>query len=129
MAAASCIAEAAEKLGVERSTVWRWIKSGKVPAPRGLIGTKPEGVSAEDWEAKTKQTELALLTLAMEAYRMARDQAVPHPVRLTAMGRYQSLVKQLHLEAKRMEVPEPPRVVQSPRRLTHDPRRILQAVK
>ncbi len=131
IAEASCIAEAAEKLGVTRVTVWRWIKAGKVPAPAGVIGTKPEGVSVADWASQAKRTESELLTLTLDAYQMARDQSLSHPVRLMAMGRYQSLVKQLHLEAgeKREAAPAPSRVALPTRRVTHDPRKILQAVK
>jgi len=146
VASSASIADAAARLGVERSTVWRWVKAGKVPPP-GTGPIDPEqlpalaiaagGQTPEEWAATVRDgheltgTEIALVGLAADALRVARDGQITESVRLLAMGRYQSLVKHLHLEqhGKKQAEPESSRVVLPTRRVTHDPRRILQAVK
>jgi hypothetical protein len=80
-------------------------------------------------------TASALLDLAVAAFILARDNPSAL-VRLSAMTRFQALVKQLRLdgaegEGKGGEQPEAPATTKNPptRRVTHDPRRLLQAVK
>lgn len=142
VAAASSMAEAAKQLGVERSTIWRWVKAGKVPPPGGsapapvaaavLRGEQtPEGWATDVRKVRTlTATEDALLELAIKALHLAVEHVHPM-VQLSAMTRFQALVKQLRLDGAEAEQPEaePERVKMPPRRVTHDPRKILQAVK
>jgi transposase-like protein len=107
VAAAPSLSAAARQLGVNRSSLHRWMANGKVPRPasrpRGTPATDA-GCSPEHWAVAVRQayeltaTEQRLVDLAVEALTMARDAAKPETVRLAAMGRYQRLVQQLNLE-------------------------------
>lgn len=111
MATARTVTAAATALGVDRGTVHRWIKAGKVPAPRGRKrGPAPSGdvaafpQSPEEWARWARETfvltgtEAALLDLAVLALQIAWDQTQKPEVRLSAAGRYQRLVQQLNFE-------------------------------
>ena len=103
MASASSLDAAAKTLGVNKSTVFRWVKSGKVPAP----GAKREpGIPAspQGWAAAVRAaydldaTEEALVELAEAALAMARDPALTPMARLAAMARFGQIVRQVDLE-------------------------------
>lgn len=144
--AAASIADAAAKLGVARSTVHRWVTSGKAPKPAGMRSEVAASVAdvlagarePSAWAEQVRQarpamdaTETALLELAADTLTLARGEGHPM-VRLAAMTRFQALVKQLRLDGgTAQESPaETSKPAAAPRRaVTHDPRRILSAVK
>ncbi len=136
----------ATRLDVNKSTVTRWMATGKLckskhesppPAPRRQ---KPI-----EWAAAVRKgydldaTDEQLVTLAEAALTVSRDLTVPPQIRLTAAGRFQALVRQLSLVARRADKKTPgetapPAAEESKknppvRRPTGDPRRFLQAVK
>ena len=140
-------AEACKRLGINRTTLERWIKAGKV-AP---IGAKERAASAasampssavspDDWAASVKReqpdltaTDLQLLELARLALLTARDPKERIENRHAAVTRFQALVKHMHLTVEPMTKPsEPPRptFVPRPARVAvGDPRKALMAVK
>lgn len=140
--AAPSLSAAAKVLGVDRSTLHRWMKAGKViPRTREhavVAGDLP--VNNASWaEAVRKtyhltETDRQLLALAEESLQTARTEERA-TTRLLAMGRFQALVKQLSLsDAKLIESPKDAglpaaRVLGIVRRPISDPRAALMAVK
>jgi hypothetical protein len=110
------LAEAARKLGLDRSTLFRWQRAGHLPESSGRLirrrqkraesgsAAAPTSRTPEAWahsvrsQYELSSTEDALVDLAAAAYGLSQDPTQPPAVRLTAMGRYQLLVKQLNLE-------------------------------
>jgi len=147
MNAALTQTEAAKRLGVNLSTIWRWIKAGKVTPPRhwhtaSAAGSAGEaaallpGQSPDEWASSVRAgrelsaTDHRLVDLATEALIVALDKKTHSSTRLQAMGRFQLLVRQLRLEAGPVadQVPTPTRAP-APRRTGTDPRALLMAVK
>ncbi len=64
------VAEAAEVLGVSRTTIWRWIESGRLPAYR--IGRKTIRIRRADLPS--------LLKPARETRRAASTETEPHAI-------------------------------------------------
>lgn len=138
--AAGQIASAAKQLGVERSTLYRWIKAGKLKAPAGThageIPPPGQDQSPEEWAAHVRETAaldgtgLALLSLAARALTMAQNEPKPE-TQLSAMARFQQLVRQLSLRTGApVEVgPSKTRPMTSDRPYRADPRALLMAVK
>jgi excisionase family DNA binding protein len=117
MASAKTVAAAARELGVDRSTVHRWIQAKKIPAPTGKAARLGKARTApgasvgrvqtpEEWAHGVEETyslsgtERQLLALAVLARTMADDAALAPAVRLQAAGRFAALVKQLNLETE-----------------------------
>jgi excisionase family DNA binding protein len=113
IAAARSIQDAARQLGVDRSTVHRWIASGKVSAPAAgrrtarqsaTTGTPGQRQTPESWARWVRRqylldaTEQTLVGLTVDALRLARDESARPEVRLAATARAQSLIRQLKLE-------------------------------
>jgi hypothetical protein len=128
MASARNVTAAAEAFGMDRVTVHRWIKAGKVPPPGGghrgrrraprftapPVVAPPPVVVAPDvvlpadpaaWAASLRQshdfadmTASAVLELGKDALTMARDTSLPPTVRLAATKTYLQIVRQLDLE-------------------------------
>lgn len=123
VAAAPSVSAAAATLGVDRSSVHRWVTSGKVPHPAGRPRRAPGAVRAstagqrgsskgvarrqsspDGWARDVRQaydlstTESCLVDLAAAALTLAHDSTVPAAVRLNASARFAALVKQLDLE-------------------------------
>jgi hypothetical protein len=114
MATSPTVTAAAKRLGVDRVTVHRWIKAGRIAAPSGRKrGPAPSGdvptslelpQSPEEWARWARETfvltgtELALVALAELALTIAWDKTQKSEVRLSAAGRYQRLVQQLDFE-------------------------------
>src|SRR5262245_59657280 len=105
------IAAAAAELGVNESTVRRWLAKGDVANPRRRVrrlrpgvGAARPGESPEAWGRRLRRayefsaTELQLVGLAVRALTIANDNTAPRHHQLAAMGRYQRLVEQLDLE-------------------------------
>ncbi len=118
VAAASSLTAAARYLGVNRSTLHRWIRAGKVAVPAAARPTKRTGLprgaagpgqTPEGWARAVRRaytltgTEQQLLVSATDALTIARDHAARAETRLAAMGRYQALVRQLNLEQEGSE--------------------------
>jgi hypothetical protein len=123
MASAASVTAAAKALGVDRSTVHRWIRAQKIPPPGGSrrrhvqqMGITAEGIGSknlpapEGWAASVRAayalstTEAALVTMADVALALAGDVALKPADRLSAMARFARLVQQLDLEVPGGEV-------------------------
>ena len=137
------MAEAARTLGVNRSTLHRWLESDpdlmKARDDRRAMTDEAskagEVLPPGDWERtiaatyNLDSTDRTLLDLARRALEIAHDDDSKASERLAAMGRFQRLVSQLKLEAPQASERDagrerPPR----PER-TNDPRDVIRAVK
>ena len=135
---------AAKQLGINRSTLTRWMQQGKITRPASLPARPDVSVvvppTAEGWKESVlaghvlSATEQTLVDVADGALRLAKHPETPAFTRLAAMGRFAALVRQLNLEAKRVgEVGGKPVLTNPARsamlRTSTDPRAILMAVK
>jgi transposase-like protein len=117
VASAKSISEAARDLDVDRSTIHRWIKDGKVKPPRArrrlagnggsTLNTGVESpISPADWAGAVRGTydlsesEQELVNLGMVALGMAKDVALKPEIRLAAAARFAALLRQLDLETE-----------------------------
>lgn len=106
------LSEASRTLGVDRSTLHRWMEADptlKAPITERVEATA-EATKAADvlapaqWAKRIESlyeltdTERVTLDLARRSLEMARDDFAKPSERLTAMGRFQLLVKDLNLE-------------------------------
>lgn len=140
--------EISKRLGVAKSTVTRWMASGKLSRPEvpgGPVITLRPGHSPAEWAMAVRgaydldATDDQLVTLAEAALGVSSDFTVAAHVRMAASGRFQAIVRQLALVArsvkaeqeKAADTPEPAQRQKNPviRRSSVDPRRILMAVK
>lgn len=141
VSSAPSLDEAARRLGVNRSTLTRWLQSGKVKRPQpkeGVAAGATAGQSPDEWAQRVRElgemdpTRSTLLDLAVEALRMSRDVECRPETRLSAMGRYQQLVRQLNIDAGQT-IPKPTTAPATTRpalaRSGGDPRAVLMAVK
>jgi len=145
--------EAAGRLGVNRSTLTRWLQTGKVKRPASFAQvelregkTPPPPPTATDWHAwapavrdayTLSPTDHQLVALAARALELAYATDSKPVVQLMSMARFAALVKQLNLQqaapaqANQPQAPAKQFVFQ-PRavsRSTADPRAILMAAK
>ena len=104
---------AARRLGVDRSTLHRWLVAGKVQRPPRREKRATEATPAaemtdqtpEQWAATLRadylfsSTEEVLVDLGAVTLRLSKDERLSPSERLAAVGRFQQLIKQLHLEA------------------------------
>lgn len=144
--------EIAERLGLNKSTVTRWIAAGKLPkrpesAPREVAVPLPiepappvlPNEPPERWAVLVRRTyalnatDDQLVTLAAAALTLARDPLTPSKVQLAAMARFQAIVKQLALLPPREleatpPAPAPPAPAPEPRPARTDPRGTLLAI-
>src|SRR5262245_41228823 len=115
-------AEIARRLDVNRSTVFRWVTAGKLPVARGAAAaaapvpaSPPPDLPLEPtaWGASVRAayalnaTDAELVGLAERALTAAQNPAESTSTRLSAMGRFQALVKQLALVPLALETPAP----------------------
>lgn len=140
VASAPNLSVAAKRLGVNRSTLHRWLQSGKIQRAepkKGLAAGATDDQSPEAWAKAVREaaeldaTQGVLVELAAAALRMARTENQP-AVRLSAMGRYQQLVRQLNLTNENLAATPQTKAVERPaavRRAMMDPRAALMAVK
>jgi transposase-like protein len=107
VAAAPSMAEAARLLGVHKSSVSRWVKLGIVPKPtsgRGRAPASPPPESPVAWAGSVRRdydltaNEQVLVDLATATLTLAQDMRARPADRLSAMGRFQSITRQLGLE-------------------------------
>lgn len=133
----------AARLGVNKSTVSRWIKSGRISeAPEGRESVAVEvGKSPAEWASAVRAdysldlTDDRLVTLAEAALTTALDTNEKATVRMLATGKFQSVIRQLALTSRTAHsepaTPTEPRpTTREPRAATGtDPRRVLMAIK
>lgn len=130
-------ADIARSLGVHAATVGRWIKAGKLTRGKRAVLEVPQ--APEEWAASVRlaydldATDDQLVTAAQAALELSRNMVEGPATRLSAMGRFQSLVKQLALVTRQAEAEKPETVKPAARVLAVrsgvDPRNVLQAVK
>ena len=130
---AATVQAAADALGVNRSSVTRWISSGLVPRPGGQRASKRKGPvvagprqSPAAWARGVRRaytltgTEQQLVDLAVSALSLARDETARPADRLAAMSRFQSLTRQLAFQEVvddgEVEAPQTADIRQWPRR-------------
>ena len=139
-------AEIAQKVGVHRATVGRWIEGGLLaveqPAHRSVPAVQASQ-SPREWAAAVRAnyqldaTDEQLMTLAEAALEVSLSRSASAAVRMNATRTYQGLVRQLNLVARvaAQEVEQP---AAEPQRRQHtpvsrpsgpDPRTLLMAVK
>lgn len=143
-------AEIARRLDIHKSTVGRWIESGKLTvrdaeAEVKAMSPKPKQTPTE-WADSVRgafdldATDEQLVILGEQALTVSLDLTVPAHIRMTASGRFQAIVRQLALvtrgEEKPADKPQPAESeTEAPRknppidRPPGDPRRLLMAVK
>jgi hypothetical protein len=135
----------AQRIGVKRSTVQRWMSAGKLSDTRRNARNRRvvevmKLQKPSEWASTVRKdyaldaTDDQLVTLAEAALGRSLDPLLPVPVQLQAMRTFQGLVKQLALIARSADVPAAkpePAVVPRPvrQRAAGDPRAILTAVK
>lgn len=140
VAKAPNLASAAKVLGVDRSTLHRWIEAGKLPRPRskppvrkGETEIEKDAQAAESptgWAAEIRanyalsKTDLELLDLAAAALLMAKTEQHARD-RLAAMARFQQLVRQLNLDVQAAAAPSSPRLPSAVVKRSGDPRMAL----
>jgi len=140
---------AARELGVDRSTITRWMQAGKVKAKPAVElkegKATPPAPTATDWRGWAEAvrdayvlspTDHQLVALAARALELAYDVDTKPVVQLMSMARFAALVKQLNLQSASAHANQPqapakqfvfqPRAVS---RSTADPRAILMAAK
>ena len=128
----------AAALGVNRSTVHRWMVKGQLEETRGTrvvaapmvipLAPAPTWAEAVRTAAVLDATDEEIVQLATFALSVTQDPREPTPVRLAAAGRFQSLVKQLasHIRPTVEELvpaPAPPPTVRI------DPRAQLMSIQ
>lgn len=144
--------EIADKLGLNKSTVTRWIQAGKLE--RGKRTSAPPATETPhvaqtpaEWAKSVREnyklddTDEQLVKLAEVALALSLNPKTGASVRMTAAGRFQGIVRQLSLPARSSEeqqpvtppvqTPAPVAPKKRPMRRTGgiDPRNVLMAVK
>lgn len=136
--------EIARRLEVNKSSVSRWLRDGKIPAGGNGSNPAPKPVTMrqtpEQWSAEVRATyaldatDDQLVTHGEEALRIAGDPGVSVTLRMSAWREFRAIVKQLALVSRQTPAKQPtpearPRQsFQPPRRLNVDPRQLLKAV-
>jgi hypothetical protein len=122
----------ADKLGVDRSTVQRWMAAGRITDTRESQASEALLRAATDvpWAAAIRAaytldaTDEKLVALADLALTVAQTTSELPSIRLAAAGRFQSLVKQLAARIRPTAETQP---AATPRAVTvrADPRSLL----
>lgn len=143
--------EIARRLGLNKSTVTRWIAAGKLkrheaqaPAARAVAEGEWRDKTPAEWAALVREdfdlsvTDDQLVTLAESALLLSRDPAASASTRLAAMREFRAQVAQLGLETRSvvdvpdqtpMEPETSSRAVPVLKRTGTDPRGILMGLK
>ena len=133
----------ATRLGVNKSSVTRWMKAGKLAnraSDRAPVKVTHRRQTPAQWAAAVRRaydldaTDEQLVALAVIALCLSKDRSIGPQARMTATGRFQAVVKQLRLVARTETstvVPEAAKrkTFDLPRRSGTDPRMLLVAVK
>ena len=100
------ISDAAKKLAVSRSTLHRWmdqpefvksLESAKSGTLKDKIGQVEQALSPGKIGEFTDEANQHLLDMAADTLNMAKDSKLSETVRLNAMARFQSLLKDIRL--------------------------------
>jgi len=130
----------AKRLGVTK-TVNRWMAMGKLERRPSTQAARVagSGKSPGEWAATVRKdfaldaTDEQLVTLAETALAMSLDPSMAAHVRMGAAGRFQAIVRQLALVARKADEQAPKDEPRAPvvvaRRSGADPRALLMAVK
>jgi hypothetical protein len=136
-------AEIAARLEVDRVTVYRWRKAGKLEVPHGIgarqvvVKPRPQQTPSQ-WSADVRasydldSTDDQTVTNAEAALVISRDPLADPRLQLQAMGTFDRLTKGLKLAVRNAEsaAEEPKRQTFAlPSRSGGDPRSALAAVK
>lgn len=134
--------EIAERLGLNKSTVTRWMQAGKlVRVARPPVPAKRPEQSPAEWAAAVREsyqldaTDDQLVSLAEQALILSNDLLVSPAVRLAASGRFMALTGRLLVRTRVVdtpaEAPAEPVAPARPRpaRVAGDPRALLMAIK
>jgi len=108
-----------KRLEVNKSTVTRWMATGKLKRTRGQAAIPPTvdapiGRTPSEWSKSVRaeysldHTDDQLVTLAETALELSLNNTVAPHVRMNAAGRFQALVRQLALVARGGESEEHP---------------------
>ena len=135
----------AKRLGVTKASVNRWMASGKLERRTSARAARVagSGKSPGEWAATVRKdfaldaTDEQLVTIGETALALSLDPSLAAHVRMNAAGRFQAIVRQLALVARKADEqpgdkPERPHVERRPepvQRTGTDPRRMLMAVK
>lgn len=139
VAASLSLSDAARKLGVNVSTVSRWVAAGHAPKPGAVVAQDREraaaaALPASDWAAQFRasrildETQGELVGLAADHLALAKDGTAPAMTRLAASRRFSDLIRQLTASEQQMASQAQP-VKPALARRGGDPRSILMVVK
>lgn len=135
--------EIALAIGLDRATVFRWRKSGKLGVPteeREPVMPVTRGRTPEEWAKAVREsyaldaTDEQLVDMAEAALLVWKDAERSPAVRFQAMREYRATVKQLRLVARAVDAqpkPDEPKRQRFaiPRRSGADPRGLLAVAK
>lgn len=128
--------EIATRIGVNRSTIQRWMACGKLEK-RVKSRVVANGQTPTQWAATVRKdyaldaTDEQLVRLAEAALGMSLDPALSPNERMTATARFQGIVKQLALVARLADADTGQAKPEAKREVSRraDPRGLLMAVK
>jgi hypothetical protein len=126
----------AKRIGVNKSTVTRWVASGKLDM-KATIRLSGTGQNPAQWASTVRKdyaldaTDEQLVTIAESALAMTLDPSLAAHVRMNAAGRFQAIVRQLSLVTRAADTPvetkpakTAPKIEAAPSRRV-DPRKLL----
>lgn len=104
-------AQIARRLGVHKATIGRWMATGKLDRRRVANPSVTTGQTPAQWAATVRKdyaldpSDEQAVILAERALEMALDPSLAPHVRLSAMGRFQSVLRDLKLPLRRADEP------------------------
>jgi transcriptional regulator with XRE-family HTH domain len=107
-------AQVAQRVGVDVSTVRRWLRGGLLRRPAVKHRIAKAGGSAKGWARNVRasflldSTDTELVGLGEIALLIARDPRTPAAVRLNAMARFAAITRQLALVTRTPIDADPP---------------------
>lgn len=114
LAGCRSVTEAAKRLGVDRSTVHRWLKAGVIPtftrrpqrARRAGSTARTSARTPEAWARRIREryelneTEWQLVDLGRRMLALMRDSSLRPEQQAAVAGRFQSIARQLDLPSE-----------------------------